>query len=142
YHRTRGAVLMPAPDRSIPVLIAAKGPRMLRLTARFGDAWNTAWFGAPDDRLRGRLADMDAALAAENRDPATLRRTVGVIVADPGESSAGDEAGSVLSGSPDDVAAAFNVYEELGVDDLIVLPLPMTERSLDRLNEALALRAG
>jgi alkanesulfonate monooxygenase SsuD/methylene tetrahydromethanopterin reductase-like flavin-dependent oxidoreductase (luciferase family) len=27
-----------------PVLVAAKGPRMLRLTATWADAWNVAWF--------------------------------------------------------------------------------------------------
>ena len=140
YHRAHEAVLMPAPDRSIPVLIAAKGPRMLRLTARYADAWNTAWFGAPDDRLHGGLADMNGAIEAEGRDVATLRRTVGVIVVDPDQEDRGDE-GFALRGSIDDVAKAFDAYEELRIDDVIALPLPMTERSLDRLNEALALRA-
>jgi len=140
YERVRDAVLLPAPNRSIPVLVAAKGPRMLRLTARYADAWNTAWFGAPDDRLRNRLGDMDAALDAEGRDSSTLRRTVGVIVVDP-ETERGEE-GSVLRGSLDEVASALDAYEELGVDDLILLPLPMAERSLDRLADALALRAG
>ena len=37
-----------------PILVAAKGERMLGLTARWADAWNTAWFGRVDDRLRTR----------------------------------------------------------------------------------------
>ena len=28
---------------------------MLRLTARYADAWNTAWFGLPDELLHRRL---------------------------------------------------------------------------------------
>jgi alkanesulfonate monooxygenase SsuD/methylene tetrahydromethanopterin reductase-like flavin-dependent oxidoreductase (luciferase family) len=44
--------------------------------ARYADAW----FGHPSDRLGQRLADLDAALAAEGRDGTTLRRTVGVEV--------------------------------------------------------------
>jgi alkanesulfonate monooxygenase SsuD/methylene tetrahydromethanopterin reductase-like flavin-dependent oxidoreductase (luciferase family) len=56
---------------------------MLRLTACYADAWNTAWFGHPDDRLRQRLADLETALDAEGRDPAMLRRTVGMQVLDP-----------------------------------------------------------
>ena len=55
YFTARDAVLEPSPSRRIPVLVAAFGPRMLRLTARHADAWNTAWFGAPDERLRERL---------------------------------------------------------------------------------------
>ena len=75
YHQIRDAVLLPPPDRPIPILVAGNRPRMLRLTARYADAWNTAWFGLPDKQLGQRLAGMHAALQAESRDPATLRRT-------------------------------------------------------------------
>ncbi len=83
YHHANDLVLLPRPTRRVPTLIAADGPRMLRLTARHADAWNTAWYGAPSDALRAKLAEMDAALEAEGRDPAGLRRTVGMSVVDP-----------------------------------------------------------
>lgn len=118
YHRVEEAVLLPAPERRIPILVASNRPRMLSLTARFADAWNTAWYGRPDARLRQRLADVDEALEAEGRDPATLRRTVGVEVEN------------------DELARALDEYEELGVDDVIVLLQPMNERSLERLADA------
>jgi alkanesulfonate monooxygenase SsuD/methylene tetrahydromethanopterin reductase-like flavin-dependent oxidoreductase (luciferase family) len=91
YHTARDAVLRPPPERRIPVLVAAGRPKMLRLTARFADAWNTAWYVLPDDRLRDQLAMLDAALAAEGRGRSTLRRTVGMVVRDPdaGESEHG-----------------------------------------------------
>ena len=67
------AVLLPPPRRpSMPILIAAKGERMLRLTARYADAWQTAWFGLPDGRFAQRHEDLLAACAAEGRDPGTL----------------------------------------------------------------------
>ena len=50
FHRVADASLLPPPERPIPLLVAATGPRMLRLTARYADAWNTAWFGPPDER--------------------------------------------------------------------------------------------
>src|SRR6266852_6304807 len=74
----RSAALLPPPDRPIPILVAGNRPRMLRLTARYADAWNTAWFGLPDKWLGQRLAGLHAALQAESRDPATLRRPVGM----------------------------------------------------------------
>jgi alkanesulfonate monooxygenase SsuD/methylene tetrahydromethanopterin reductase-like flavin-dependent oxidoreductase (luciferase family) len=78
------AVLLPAPRLPPPpVLIAAKGERMMRLTARFADQWQTAWFGLPDDRWRQRLADFQAACEHEGRDPATIEMTVGVEVGTP-----------------------------------------------------------
>jgi probable F420-dependent oxidoreductase len=77
------AVLLPPPRRpSLPILIAAKGDRMLRLTARYADAWQTAWFGLPDERFAQRHAGLLAACDAEGRDPSTLELTVGVDVSD------------------------------------------------------------
>jgi alkanesulfonate monooxygenase SsuD/methylene tetrahydromethanopterin reductase-like flavin-dependent oxidoreductase (luciferase family) len=141
YYQVRDAVLRPPPDRPIPILVAATGRRMLRLTARYADAWNTAWFGLPDELLRRRLAELDAALEAEGRDPATLRRTVGMEVRDPAAAAAGEELGGGFGGSVDELAWAVDAHEKLGFDDLVVQLEPKTTRSLDRLAEALELRA-
>ncbi|HEV8649256.1 MAG TPA: LLM class flavin-dependent oxidoreductase [Actinomycetes bacterium] len=142
YHQVRDAVLRPPPERPIPILVAATGRRMLRLTARYAHAWNTAWFGLPDDRLHRRLADLEAALEAEGRDPTTLRRTVGMEVRDPDTTDPGDDLGVAFSGPVDELARAIDAHEQLGFDDLIVGLEPKTTRSLDRLGEALQLRGG
>jgi alkanesulfonate monooxygenase SsuD/methylene tetrahydromethanopterin reductase-like flavin-dependent oxidoreductase (luciferase family) len=83
WNRVEDAVLLPPPrPASMPILIAAKGERMLRLTARHADAWQTAWFGLPDTRFAERYDGLIAACDAEDRDPATLELTVGVDVSD------------------------------------------------------------
>jgi alkanesulfonate monooxygenase SsuD/methylene tetrahydromethanopterin reductase-like flavin-dependent oxidoreductase (luciferase family) len=137
YHQVRGAVLLPAPDRPIPILVTGNRPRMLRLTARYADAWNTAWFGLLNKRLSQRLAGMDAALQAESRDPATLRRTVGMDceMADSGQAGGGSFVG--LAG---ELARAIDAYERLGIDDLIVRLQPGTRPALDRLARAMKIR--
>lgn len=137
YHQIRDAVLLPPPDRPIPILVAGNRPRMLRLTARYADAWNTAWFGLPDKRLGQRLADMHAALQAESRDPATLRRTVGMDceLADPGQARGGS-----FAGPAGQLARAIDAYERLGIDDLIVRLQPSTQPALDRLARAIKIR--
>jgi len=142
YHTVDRAVLAPAPAHHVPILVAAEAPRMLRLTARHADAWNTACFGAPDQRLRDHLAALDAAVAAEGRDPTTLERTVGMLVYDP-EHQAPDEEDEATSfaGSVDELASAIDSHAALGVDHLIVLLQPLNERSLDRLAQALDRRA-
>jgi probable F420-dependent oxidoreductase len=140
YFRARDALLVPAPTRRIPVLVAASGRRMLRITARHADAWNTAWFGAPDDRLAERLRALDGALDAEGRDPATLARTVGVSVVDLEQAPNADDERS-FRGSVDELARAIDDYGALGIDHLIVLLQPMTESSLERLAAALARRS-
>jgi alkanesulfonate monooxygenase SsuD/methylene tetrahydromethanopterin reductase-like flavin-dependent oxidoreductase (luciferase family) len=122
FSEVRDAVLLPPPGRRIPVLVAARGPRMLRLTARWADAWNTAWFSAPDHRFAARMTEFDQALASEGRDPASIARTVGMRVA--GE-------------PPDAVAVALVDFVSRGVDHVIVrVEPPRDERALERLAEA------
>ncbi len=137
YHQVRDAVLLPPPDRPIPVLVAGNRPRMLRLTARYADAWNTAWFGLPGKRLGQRLAGLHAALLAEGRDPATLRRTVGMDceLTDPGQAGGGS-----FAGDAGELARAIDAYERLGIDDLIVRLQPSTQPALDRLARAIDIR--
>jgi probable F420-dependent oxidoreductase len=128
HYRTDDAVLLP-PSGSIPVLVGAKGPRMLELTARHANAWNTAWFARPDDELRRRLDLLESALDAEGRDPASLRRTVGMHLE------------SALDTPPNEVESALEGFEKLGFDDVIVVLEPMIPASLDRLAEAVRLRS-
>ena len=111
---------------------------MLQLAARYADAWNTAWFGRPDERLARRLEAMDAALAAAGRSADPFRRTVGIEVADP-EACAGDA--GLFRGSVGELAAVLAAYHALGIDDVVVGLRPMTERSLDRLADAIRLVA-
>jgi probable F420-dependent oxidoreductase len=127
------AVLIPAPERDVPVLVAAKGPRMLELTARWADAWNTAWFPGPDARLRARLAEMESACDAVGRDRATMRRTVGLRLGDPGQAE--DDA-TTLVADADRLATVFDGLAEIGVDDAIVWSLSKSMASLDRIADA------
>lgn len=136
FHRTSDAILVPAPGRRIPVLVAAKRTRMLEITARWADAWNTAWYALPDDRLRGLLAAMDAALASAERDPAEVRRTVGIIVRDGGQPHVPEPEEHAIEGSVDDVAQALDAYRALGIDQVQAILEPMTPRSVERLAEA------
>jgi alkanesulfonate monooxygenase SsuD/methylene tetrahydromethanopterin reductase-like flavin-dependent oxidoreductase (luciferase family) len=75
------AFILPSPQRtSMPILVAAKGERMLSLTARYADAWQTAWYGLPDERWSARREAFAGACSAEGRDPKTIERTVGVTI--------------------------------------------------------------
>jgi probable F420-dependent oxidoreductase len=124
FSEVRDAVLLPTPTRRIPILVAARGPRMLRLTARCADAWNTAWFRSPNERFAARTAEFDDALEAEGRDPGSILRTVGMEASDePTEA----------------VVEALAGFAARGIDHVIVrLEPPRTERSLQHLGDALA----
>lgn len=117
YHRAEDCLIVPrGPRPRIPLLVAAKGPRMLRLAVEHADAWNTAWFGMPDERLEQRLSAMRAACADAGRDPASLEVTVGVTVkAEADEDGGRPGAPAGLLADPGVVADALRAYAALGV---------------------------
>jgi len=142
YFETREAVLVPAPARRIPILVAGKLPRMLRLTARYADAWNTAWYGRPNDVLRERLAAFDEALAAEGRAPDTLERTVGLILRAEDAPAEDAEPFESFTGGVEELAELFRTYDRLGFAHAIVLMLPPTAAAVEQVAAAAALSRG
>jgi probable F420-dependent oxidoreductase len=141
WQRATDAALAPPGPRAggPPLLIAGKGPRMLRLVARYADQWNSAWYGYPEkaDLLRENIDRVHAALDAVGRDRATLGLTAGVFVATaPGDDDRPEE---VVSGSPEEIAKALAGYADLGVGHLIVHVWPRTVEAVHRLGAAAAL---
>jgi len=141
FHRADGGEILPLGPRANgpPLLIAGKGPRMLRLTVQHGDAWNAAWFGEVS-QTESRVSDLREALAAEGRDPATMGITIGVNVVFPHLVTEKDELPQrALSGSPQDVAAGLRDYARAGVSHVIAACVPSTTQAMSELAEAAAL---
>lgn len=104
YHYAPDAVLLPPPDRSIPILVAGRRPRMMRLAARWGDAWNTAWYAEPNGKLRAEVEALERALDDAERSSDDLQRTLGIVV--------GNEPAEVI-------ARRLDAWAELGFDHVI-----------------------
>jgi probable F420-dependent oxidoreductase len=121
YHRARACELRPRGPRAggPPIWIAAYQPRMMRLAARWGDAFVTAWHPDPAS-LAEPLARLDAACAAAVRAPATLGRTVGVIVR-PGRAPRPPLPMGVLEGTPEEIAAGLLAFRAAGVGHLVCM---------------------
>lgn len=145
FHSAKDARLIPRGPRpgGPPILVAARGPRMLRLAARDADAWNAAWFGRPTLFLEQRAQLLDACREV-GRDPRTLQITAGVRVAEP--SSGGGEPldpEAVVDGSSvRSIADGLSAYAQLGVDHVICSLEPATAESVGRLSEAAASLSG
>ncbi|MFK4083669.1 LLM class flavin-dependent oxidoreductase [Kribbella sp. NPDC020789] len=138
YYKTVEASLTPAPARRIPVLVAGARPKMLRLTAEWADAWNTAWYGAPGEKLDERLEAFRTATGEAGKAVAV---TVGIVVRDP-DQPVSDGDSTAFAGTVEELAEVFAAYEKLGAEHLIVALEPNTTRSVERLAEAKQLFAG
>ena len=142
YYSAPNCELRPRGPRpgQLPVLVASKGPRMLKLTAEYADSWNSAWFGKPTNFVP-RRAELEAACAEVGRDVQTLETTAGVNIAFSdiieGDAPSGD-ADRVLTGTAEEIAAGLREYEALGVGHVICLVSPMNEAGYARFGEVLS----
>ena len=106
----------PKPIQSpLPLLVGTRGPRMLGITARHADEWNT--WGTPEQAAARRAALLEACDKA-GRDPRTLWTSVNVQV---------DLSGSTLPPGPPVIAGTAQQlvdqvghYAELGFDEFIL----------------------
>jgi alkanesulfonate monooxygenase SsuD/methylene tetrahydromethanopterin reductase-like flavin-dependent oxidoreductase (luciferase family) len=87
YYQVRDCELRPRSRRAMgpPILIGTlvHAPRMLALVARYADLWN-AWSVNEPEALAHLQPALDAACHANDRDPATLQRSVAVLIDVPG----------------------------------------------------------
>lgn len=67
----------PVQEPRPPIVVGGRGDRLLDLVARVADGWNTVWAMTPDD-YRPRLDVLEQACERAGRDPATIRRTLGL----------------------------------------------------------------
>jgi probable F420-dependent oxidoreductase len=142
--RLDGAFNRPEPAQrpGPPVWLGAKGgPRALRMAARHADGWNTVWRWTVQDYAE-RVAEAGRICEEEGRDPATLRRSVGLYalvgsdrrdlerryealgrwmpggLAEPLE----DFARGALVGTIDEAVERIAAFAELGVEEMILSP--------------------
>jgi alkanesulfonate monooxygenase SsuD/methylene tetrahydromethanopterin reductase-like flavin-dependent oxidoreductase (luciferase family) len=117
---------------TIPIMIGAKGPRMLRLAARHADIWS--WFVEERSDLTEfgpRLAALEAACAEVGRDPATIGRSAGIVVEPTPVTGAADVLGVPIRGSAAEIADALLAFHAGGFDHLEIVPWPPTIAALD-----------
>ena len=110
-------------QRPLPILVGTGGPRMLRLTARFAQEWNT--WGTPGT-TRPVMERLLAACEKEGRDPATVRKSVQAlffIVPDDATAAKVEErapADRAVVGTVEQINEAVAEYAAIGFDEVCV----------------------
>lgn len=114
----------PKPIQSpLPILVGTGSPRMLRITARHADEWNT--WGGPVMAARRRAAFNDACQRV-GRDPASMWTSVQALVCITDSDAATEKvrAGPMgdrsIAGTTDQIVDQIGRYTELGFQELIV----------------------
>jgi alkanesulfonate monooxygenase SsuD/methylene tetrahydromethanopterin reductase-like flavin-dependent oxidoreductase (luciferase family) len=117
---------------------------MMRLVARYADAWNTAWHLRPADVLAAK-PKLDEACAAVGRDPATIALTAGSFARfvspdeQPQQGQRDRPDATTITGSPEQMAQALHAFESAGVTHLVLNIEPCELRSVERLGPVIAL---
>ncbi|MEO7019039.1 MAG: LLM class flavin-dependent oxidoreductase [Ktedonobacteraceae bacterium] len=132
YYQVHNCVLRPrGPSQRGPqILIAGRRPRMLQLTARYADAWNTAWHMDPNV-VKERYAEFKQACVTAERDVTTINLTVGTAVRLLKKDEVADPT-KAISGSPEAIAHQLQRFAAEGVAHLIVQLEPLSLESIEQ----------
>jgi probable F420-dependent oxidoreductase len=136
FYELADAPCEPKPVQApLPILVGAKGPRMLRITARHADEWN-AWADADTaGPIRQRLLE---ACDAVGRDPATLRASTNALI-DLGSRPPSGRA--TLAGSAQQIVDQLGRIAEAGYDEFIVPDWNLGETLAERSDNVARIKA-
>ncbi len=135
YYQARECVLRPRGPRreGPPIMIGGTGPRMLQLCAQYADLWNTNLYRTQShpEVIAPLREQVDQACHAVGRDPDTLGRTCGVLVAPSGAAAANAMYSAAITGTPDEIVATLRAFGEEGIAHLIVRADPVGLASVE-----------
>jgi alkanesulfonate monooxygenase SsuD/methylene tetrahydromethanopterin reductase-like flavin-dependent oxidoreductase (luciferase family) len=129
----------PRPSR-IPIMIGAKGPKMLGLAARHAEIWS--WYveeRSDLDEFGPKLAAFEQACVDIGRDPGTVGKSAGIIVEPTSFTGAAEVLGTPIRGSPEAIADGFRNFAAGGFTQLELLLWPRTMAALEAMAPVLKL---
>jgi alkanesulfonate monooxygenase SsuD/methylene tetrahydromethanopterin reductase-like flavin-dependent oxidoreductase (luciferase family) len=137
YTVKEGELVLRGPSPTGPQInIAAGGPRMLELVARYADEWN--WWGWDETfdevqiRLDPIIEALELACEEEGRDPSTLVRTFDLYTVVPeGFSAEGSGLEHPVSGTSSQVAESLLALGELGFAEIRCDVFPRTIEAIE-----------
>ena len=105
---------------------------MLRLVARYADAYNTMAHRVPATAT-AQFRQLDEACEDVGRDPSTIVKTIGSFVAYPGaEDDPGGVHANSIVGSPEQVAERLHALHQAGVEHANLFASPWGLRAVEQ----------
>jgi probable F420-dependent oxidoreductase len=133
YYRARDCELRPRGPRpeGPPIMIGSVAPRMLGLLATYGDIWN-AWARQSVEELADDRRKVDAALEEAGRDPASVERTVSLLVDLPTATGRpSEEKPGLKVREPEELAAHLASYADAGISHVQLMLDPNTPAGIE-----------
>lgn len=140
FHAARDLPQTPQGPRpnGIPLMLAAQGPKAMRLAARHADIWSCFAEGRSDMVEFGpRIAAIEAACVEVGRDPATIGRLASLDL-HPLE-AAPDPNGAWIGGSTEQMADQLRAFRDGGYTQVALFPTPSTIAALEAVAPVLEL---
>ena len=148
WYQVEACELRPRGPRTAgpPIMIGAKGPRTIKLAARYADIWDAD--AAPDSTdptsLRPAVAMLEAACRDIGRDRASIKRTTWIRVSGPGHSQPEDHPVAAAraswgsaQGSPEEMADLFRAFAAEGFSRVQVWLDPCTVEGVEEFAQVL-----
>ncbi len=140
YYQARNCEIKPHSPRpnGPPLLVGSFGSRMLHLTAKYADMWNTCYLHQPHS-LDEPLANLQQACQDAGRELSTLDLTALIALAYPDLGKPPESLDEWLMGTKEEIAAAMQGFEARGVSHLMFHCAPYNKEALERLAESMIL---
>jgi len=137
YTAKRAELVLRGPrPQGPPINLAAGGPKMMQLVAKYADAWNWWGWGETLEQLKDRLVPLiellEQSCEAEGRDPPTLGRTFDLYTVIPeGSSTEGLDMEQPVGGTSEEIAEHILSIGALGFDEVRCDVFPKTSAAID-----------
>jgi alkanesulfonate monooxygenase SsuD/methylene tetrahydromethanopterin reductase-like flavin-dependent oxidoreductase (luciferase family) len=121
----------PRPGR-IPIVIGAKGPKMLRVAAQHADIWS--WYveeRSDISEFGPRLAALETICLEVGRDPATIGKSAGIVVEPTSITGSEEQFGIPLHGSAEEIADSLRSFRTGGFTHVELVLWPPTMAALE-----------
>jgi alkanesulfonate monooxygenase SsuD/methylene tetrahydromethanopterin reductase-like flavin-dependent oxidoreductase (luciferase family) len=143
YHRVVNLEHRPRGPRAgrIPLMLGGHQARTMGLAVRYADIWSDyARESSLVEAFEPVLRQLDALCAEQGRDPASLGRSIGVVV-EPIDEHNAEEAGLgvPISGSTEEIATQVRRFGEIGVTRIELVLMPPTPAALEAVAPVLEL---
>lgn len=142
FHSARDLVMTPRPEGNptIPLLLGGHKPRTMRLACEHADIWSAfVTSSSQPEAFRDLFEQFEEVCDDVARDPASIGKSIGVVVAPPGKDPTGVLAGyEPIRGSVEQMVDTFGRFAEMGCTRLELMAAGDQDETIEGLEPVIA----